>query len=139
MPRNLVFEFPTDLAGPCLTALSYMAAILLQEHFPIGEGGPLVVLAINDEGEFDTREGRKRIQALTESLHSVDGVRTVRSLTDPLGAFLPGEARSFFDRRSWNAWVTQPHRRTAQLFLAQSPRWEGKVARFDVVLDQGFP
>ena len=115
---------------------SVRGTALLRNHFNPGETGPIVVLARLEEGTFDTPEGRGRIARLTKDLldfsyagddgKSVRPFRGARSLANPLGGRTGG---SFLYRIA--ARVSPAARR---FFLSQTPPDEGRIARFDLVL-----
>jgi type II secretion system protein G len=64
----------------------------------------------------------------------IDGVESVRSITDPLGDFPPGKKVGLFDRRSWTKRVASPHPRTQEVFVASAGHFAGDVTRLDLVL-----
>ncbi len=112
---------------------SRQGAELMAKYFPVGESGPILVVAYDPDGRFDAKEGREQIRDLTGRLY-LDGVESVRSITDPLGDFPPGEKIGLFRMKSWLKLVTSPHPRTQEIFVATSGSLAGKVTRFDVML-----
>jgi len=112
---------------------SRQGADVMTRHFRLGETSPLTVVAHKAGGEFDTKAGRTRIQELTHALY-IDGVESVRSITDPLGDFPPGKRMGLFDRNSWTKRVASPHPRTQEVFVAGTGDFAGDVTRLDLVL-----
>jgi RND superfamily putative drug exporter len=105
----------------------------MAQYFPVGESGPVQVVAFDPDGRFDTKEGREQIRDLTALLY-LDDVVSVRSITDPLGDFPPGRKIGMTNIKSWVKLVTSAHPRTQELFVATSGELAGKVTRFDVLL-----
>ena len=124
---NVTYDFLRALPT---TSPSRRGAELLRTHFPIGESGPLTVVVWKEEGDFASRDARREIAALSDALH-IDGVRTVRSIADPLGDHQPGEYVGF----AVGLRAMRAHPRTEQIFLAQTPELAGQVMRVDVVLE----
>jgi len=129
--RNITYDFLRQLP---VDRPSRQGAELMARHFDVGESGPIQVIAYHPEGEFDTREAREHIRELSNELY-IDGVRAVRSISDPLGDFPPGAQVGLFRRRSWWKLVASPHPRTQELFVAQSGELAGRVTRLDLLLD----
>jgi RND superfamily putative drug exporter len=76
------------IVGLPASAPSVVATKVLQQHFPAGVIGPLTVLIVDPQVNFDQPEGRDIIKRLTESLSArKDDLRLadVRSLTAPMG------------------------------------------------------
>lgn len=110
-------------------------AELLSRHFPVGESGPVSVLVLHEQGQFETPDGRDRIRQLSAELH-LPGVRTVRSAEDPLGDFEPGEKPGILSDRGRALRILRAHPRTRAIFVAESPSLAGQVARFELILDR---
>lgn len=107
---------------------SKLGTELLRKHYPVGESGPVVVLAVKENARFDTPVGVAKIEDLTRDLYAVERVRTVRSLAEPLGD-KPSKSASFRKRALRN------HHLTKDLFLAQDPQMQPNTARFELILD----
>ena len=75
---NLVRELPSDRT-------SVVGTDMVRRHFPAGETGPITVLVRQENGAFDTPDGERNIAHLTRFLYDIDGVESVRSITEPLG------------------------------------------------------
>jgi RND superfamily putative drug exporter len=109
---------------------------VMSRHFHVGESGPLTVVAHLPDGELDTKESHGRIEGLTEELY-VDGVKSVRSITDPLGEFSPDQdgGQSLFSKAAWRRRVAMNRPDVQQLFVATAGPYAGKVARFDLIME----
>jgi RND superfamily putative drug exporter len=106
---------------------------LLTKFYPVGESGPLTVLAVRENARFDDKEnkqGMTRIEALTADLFKIDGVQSVRSVAEPLGD-PPSRAGLFSSKR-----LLREHKLTRAHFLTQVPGLKGDVARFELVFDE---
>ena len=101
-------------------------------HFSAGEMTPITILAVEEDGHFDEREGEKHIAELTKTLYEVEGVASVRSITEPLGD-PPGFFQPF-RAEGLKKLAARKHKLTKATYLTQVPELVGKVARFDVVL-----
>ena len=113
---------------------SYQGSVVLKQHFPIGEGSPIIILAQKRNAGFDSEDRRTAAVAmgaifdLTAALTEIEGVNAVRSLAEPLG-----------DPPQWSLTQTKKnilrqHRLTRSIFLAQSAEHQGNVTRFELIL-----
>ncbi|MEZ6109764.1 MAG: MMPL family transporter [Pirellulaceae bacterium] len=127
---HVTYDFAADLSSDWP---SRQGTELLEQYFPVGESGPLTVLVRRPEGRFDDEAGRQQLTTLTEAMY-VDGVKAVRSLTDPLGEFRPGQRTGASASRAWRRWMLAHRDRTNELFVAQNGENAGKIARFDIIL-----
>jgi RND superfamily putative drug exporter len=128
---NVTYDFLRQLPDD---RPSKRGAELMARHFAVGESGPLIVVAHQPGGDFDTRESRERIGELGERLY-VDGVTAVRSIADPLGDFPPGKRVGLFNMQSWRKLAASPHPRTQEIFVATEGEYAGEVTHLDLVLD----
>ncbi len=101
-------------------------------HFTAGEMTPLTILAVEENGQFNDPEGEKHIAELTKTLYQIEGVASVRSITEPLGD-KPGYFQPF-RAEGLKKLAARKHKVTQATYLTQVPELVGKVARFDVVL-----
>ncbi|MBX3414088.1 MAG: MMPL family transporter [Pirellulales bacterium] len=113
---------------------SVVGTNLVRRHFPAGDVGPVTVVAYNQQGKFDTREGEIHIAELTKQLWDVPGVVAVRSLSEPLGD-KPGYA-NIFSRRGQRKVAAKKHNRTLSTFLTQVPELQGQITRFDLIFEK---
>lgn len=111
-------------------------AELLRGHFPIGESGPITVIALREGADFnDDQASRQAVAQLTADLY-LDGVRAVRSLSDPLGVTPPHEnGVSAFSWRGLKTRFLRPHQGSKDVYVAQAPGYQGEATRLDIVLE----
>jgi len=116
---------------------------VMSQHFQVGESGPLTVVAYLPDAALDAKENHEQIGVLAEKLY-VDGVKAVRSITDPLGEFPPDkedgpsskrEWPGLFKRSAWRKRVASSHPRVQELFVATYGPYAGEVTRFDLILE----
>lgn len=118
---------------------SVVGSELLKRHFPVGEGGPVIVLAFKKGAGFGDEDPAVAARAmagifqLTKSLREVPGVQKVRSLAAPLGD--PPQRISLLSGAGLRALSLREHRLTKAIFLAQAPGYRGEVTRFELILD----
>lgn len=105
---------------------------LLRRHFSAGETGPLTVLAYREAGGFDEKEGEREIARLTKLLYDLPGVSRVRSLAEPTGDS-PGKTQ-LFSTSSLIKLAAKQHPLTKATFVTQVEELQGRVARFELVM-----
>ncbi|MCA9214954.1 MAG: MMPL family transporter [Planctomycetales bacterium] len=118
---QVTYNFLSELSP---TKPSRIGTDLMQQHFPMGETSPLVVLA-KTKRSLSTEEGTSAIRSITSRMY-VDGVGAVRSLAAPRGESPEGISI----RRT----AITAHEITQSLYLSQRPEVGGEVARFEIVL-----
>lgn len=128
---NTTFDLLNALAP---TRASKEGSALLKQHYPVGEGGPVVVFARKMDAGFDSDDKKTAITALsaifdlTESLTNIDGVSAVRSLAEPRGD--KPEYSLFQGEKN----ILRQHKLTKAIFLAQAEGFRGNTTRFEIVL-----
>jgi RND superfamily putative drug exporter len=119
-------QLPSDRA-------SKTGAEVMAGHFPVGEGAPMIILAYRPDARFDTDEGKAQIQELTTQMY-VEGVTSVRSITDPLGDYPPWRRVGLFKRDAWVKRAASSHPRTEEIFVASQGQFSGRVTRVELIL-----
>lgn len=133
---HVTFDFLSELSAD---RTSIRGTKSLKQHFPVGEGGPIVVLAHKLDAGFDHHDSQVATAAmagileLTVAMNAIPGVSSVRSLYEPLGD--PPQRVSILSAGGRRNLFLREHDLTKSVFLAQSPRHRGQVTRFEVVLE----
>ncbi|MFV1966673.1 MAG: MMPL family transporter [Pirellulaceae bacterium] len=134
---NVTFDLVSELSAK---RPSLQGSQLLKRHFPIGEGGPVIVLAVKEDAGFgdESKEKLARVYAgiydLTHSLLEIEGVRAVRSLAEPLGD--RPQRMSIVSAAGRMKLVVREHHITKSIFIAQAPGYRGNVTRLELILDE---
>lgn len=109
-------------------------ALQIREHFPLGESGPITILAINPNGAFEQAEGKAIISDLARTLFETDeDIERVFTSEQPLG---DKPARFSFSEQGRKRIFLKNHRRTHEFFLAQEPEQRGNLAILRVLFDR---
>lgn len=106
----------------------------LDENFGIGEVNPTTVLVVHKHAR-STKDLGDQARELSRQLHSLDGVRTVRSADDPLGDFPPDRAMSLLSKDAWKRRALKSHRIAQGYFFSSVPEYSGRLVRLDVVME----
>ncbi|MEX0676155.1 MAG: MMPL family transporter [Pirellulales bacterium] len=136
--RGLWVQMTYDLLGELQAdRTSVRGTDIARRHFAAGEMAPITVLAHKRNARFDERLGERAIARLTKTLYDMQGIESVRSITeptgDPPGYFQPLRARGL------QKLAARKHKITKARFLTQVPGLAGEVARFDLVFrDEPF-
>jgi len=105
---------------------------LLRRHFPVGEIGPLVVLAQHPQGDFDSVDGLLQISYLAKPLDDLPGIVQVRSLYQPTGR--PPGSTQVFSRAGLQDLAARGNPLTKAIFVSQAGKLSGKVTRLFLTL-----
>ncbi len=115
------FNLLADL-GP--ESPSVQGTQMLQQHFPPGYVGPILVLGVREQGDWLSPEARRQIEWLDRQLRSLPGVALVRSAAAPLGQRAQGPLSGSELARL---------RAAGRRYVARQGAWAGRVTRWEVV------
>lgn len=114
--------------------MAKQTALRIRDYFPLGESGPLTIMAMNSAGQFTETEGQSITNQLAETIFETDSkVERVFTIEQPLG---DRPANFSVSSRGLNKWTLRKHRRTKEFFLAQDPALSGKITLFRVLTDR---
>jgi RND superfamily putative drug exporter len=112
---------------------SVVGSRLLRRHFAAGETGPVTVVVRQRDANFRTQEGREEVSAITDDLLKAEGVKQVRSLTQPFGE--PTRGLGGLLAGGGGRLLAANTSRAKDTFVTPVEELEGSVARFDLVLN----
>lgn len=125
-----------DLSGQLpSTANSRQGMRMLDQNFGVGEFAPISVLALANSDQDDASLADTH-NLLTQSLYRIDGVRRVRSLSDPLGDFPPEREMGLLSKEAWRRRALQNHRLSRLHFVANEPKYTDRLIRLDVIIQE---
>lgn len=114
--------------------MAKQTALQIRDYFPLGESGPLTILAVNPAGQFMETEGQAITNQLAETIFDTNkDVERVFTSEQPLGDRPAGFSIS---SRGRHIWMLKKHRRTKEFFLAQEPTLSGQITLFRVLTDR---
>ncbi len=126
----VTYDFARELNE---SAPSRQGARLVAKHFQSSDNSPLTVV-MNGKSAFSSdKELRQAVEKLRELLY-VDGVVSVRSLTDPLGDFPPERRMGLFAQDSWRRRLLEGHTLTQKFYVSSNPSMDLRVARLDLLI-----
>lgn len=106
---------------------------LTRKFFDTNDSSPVTILLVRDV-PFETDEAlRKASDTVSETMY-LDGVNAVRSVNDPLGDYPPRRAMGFLNTDAWRRRVLKEHRISKDRYLSPVDAYQGRLAKFEVVL-----
>lgn len=108
---------------------------LLDQYFGVGELAPISVLALADQDQ-DAETIEKTRDRLTALLYKTEGVRRVRTMSDPLGDFPPDREMGLLSTDAWRRRTLQNHRLARLHFVAGQPEYTNRLLRLDVIVHE---
>ena len=123
-----------NLAGQLdLASSSRQGMRLLDKNFGTGELTPISVLALSDEDQDEDSMDKVR-EELSALLYDTEGVRRVRTMSDPLGDFPPDREMGLFSKPAWKRRTLQNHRLAKLHFVASEAEYAKRLLRLDVII-----
>jgi putative drug exporter of the RND superfamily len=120
------------------SATSRRGSRLIANYFPVQDSSPLTVMLIREKPFESDAVLHEACADLSKKLY-IDGVDSVRSLTDPLGDYPPGRRMGLLDSDAWRRRVLQGHRITRERYVSSVEELSQRLAKFDIVLrDNAF-
>lgn len=113
--------------------MAKQTALRIRDYFPLGESGPLTILAVNPAGQFMEPEGQSITNQLAVTIFDTDNdVERVFTGEQPLG----DRPKFSLSPRGRQILLLKNHSRTKEFFLAQEPKYIGQIALFRVLTDR---
>lgn len=103
---------------------------LLRRHFSPGETGPVTIIARLPGEQFTTKAGIGKLNQLAAKLYDIEGIETIRSMSQPMG----DDPRKMSFSRRRRVIAARKHAFTKKMFVTQVPEFDGSVTRIDVIL-----
>ncbi len=100
--------------------------------FGVGEINPVTILAVAAPSPTPLLT---RASDLSAAIYEVPGVRSVRSISDPMGDFPPTREMSLLSRDAWRRRAMQNHRLTRLRYVSPLPLYADRLVRLDVTID----
>ncbi|REK17993.1 MAG: MMPL family transporter [Planctomycetota bacterium] len=133
--RGTSVQMTYDLLGELSPKrTSVLGTAVARRHFAPGEMAPITLLVYQQGAEFDTKAGENEIGRLTKLLYDMDGIESVRSITEPTGE-RPGYFNPF-RARGLQKLAARKHKISEARFLTPVRELEGEVARLDLVFSE---
>ena len=127
---HVTYDFAHELSP---SSPSREGTRLVENFFNTRDGSPLTIVLATQEPMQDDKAFRAAIESVRRKLY-VDGVASVRTLTDPLGDYPPDRRMSLFDQDAWRRRLLENHRMTQQLYIATNDEYARRIARIDLLL-----
>jgi len=129
--RNVTYDFLTELnAG----APSRQGTELIDRFFTTRDNSPITLILISKNEFADTDELSKAVEKLGSKLY-LNGISSVRSISDPLGDYPPDKRMGLFDSNAWRRRLLKNHRITTTYYVSRQKEQMFKTARMDLLLN----
>ena len=128
---EVTYDFTAELSS---NSPSRRGERLVQGYFATNHGSPVSIIVTRRTPFASEDQLRKDCTELATQLY-VEGVVSVRGLTDPLGDYPPGKTMGVSEKDSWRRIVLTNHRITRQLYVSHVADLSRRIAKFDVVLE----
>ncbi|MCA9193123.1 MAG: MMPL family transporter [Planctomycetales bacterium] len=127
---SVTYDLTEELSS---NAPSRRGAKLISEFFPSQDASPITFLLTRQQPFEDMISLQAACNELSDGLY-IDGVDSVRSLTDPLGDYPPDRRMGLFDSDAWRRRILTEHRITRERYISSTVNLALRVARFDMVV-----
>ncbi|MCY2975629.1 MAG: MMPL family transporter [Planctomycetota bacterium] len=127
---DVTYDFLTELNE---TAPSRRGTELIERFFTTRDNSPLTLVVVAENPFNDVDQLTKAVEKLGNQLY-LDGVTSVRSISDPLGDYPPDKRMGLFDPNAWRRRLLKNHRITTTHFASPQKDQTLKTARMDVLL-----
>ncbi len=127
---NVTYDFLTELNA---TAPSRRGTELIERFFTTRDNSPLTLVVVAENPFKDVEDLTKAVERLGNQLY-LDGVTSVRSISDPLGDYPPDKRMGLFDPNAWRRRLLKNHRITTTYFASPQQDQTLKTARMDLLL-----
>ncbi len=127
----VTYDFVHELSP---SSPSRVGLALAHRYFPNAEDRPLTLIVTSDSMEQDEKHWRESIEQLRTNLF-VEKVRSIRSLTDPLGDYPPDRRMGLFEKDAWRRRVLENHRMTQRIYVSKVSEGGSRVARLDLFIE----
>lgn len=107
---------------------------LVQSYFAANHGNPVTIVLTRELPFASEDQLRKDCSELASSLY-LEGVDSVRNLTDPLGDYPPGKNIGVAEKDAWRKRILTNHRITRQHYVSNITELRSRVAKLDIVLN----
>jgi len=122
------YDFFGDLGNDRITK---QTSLRIRKHFPLGESGPITILAWNSKGGFEETDGKRVITQFSEAIFGTSpDIDRVFTSQQPLGE---RDQAVSFSAKGRKRMFLKNHRRTKDYYLSQDPKKRGNVALIRVV------
>ncbi len=128
--KRVTYDLTEELSE---NAASRRGSRLVSQYFPTADSSPITILVARQAPFESDALLRQACEELSAALY-IDGVDSVRSLSDPLGDYPPGKRMGLFGQDAWRRRILQGHRITKEHFVSSVEGLTRRVAKFDVVL-----